>query len=34
MMQAKATKIKSKNLEQLQDNLDTNMIIHWKHILS
>lgn len=34
MMKAKATEIKSKNLEQLQDNLDTNMIIRWKHILS
>ena len=34
MMQAKAAKIKSKNLEQLQNNIDTNMIISWKHTLS
>ena len=33
-MQAKAAKIKSKNLQQVQNNVDTNMIISWKHILS
>ena len=32
-MQAKAAKIKSKNLQQVQNNVDTN-IISWKHILS
>ena len=33
MMQAKAAKIKRKNLEQLQNNIDTNMIISWKHTI-